>query len=51
MTISDERFAAEDCVSGKGPNDFLVSIINKLPNYVGNQQAWNLFTPWERSDL
>ena len=36
MTISDERFAAEDYVCGKGPNDFLVNIINKLPNYVRN---------------
>ncbi len=36
MTIWDERFAAEDYVCGKDPNDFLVSIINKLPNYVRN---------------
>ena len=36
MTFSDERFAAEDCVCGKDPNDFLVTIINKLPNYVRN---------------
>ena len=36
MTISDERFAAEDYVCGKDPNDFLVTIINKLPNYVRN---------------
>ena len=36
MTIWDERFAAEDCVYGKDPNDFLVSIINKPPNYVRN---------------
>ena len=36
MIIWDERFAAEDYVYGKDPNDFLVSIINKLPNYVRN---------------
>ncbi len=36
MTIWDERFAAEGCVYGKEPNDFQVSIINKLPNYVWN---------------
>ena len=36
MTFSDERFAAEDCVCGKDPTDFLVTIINKLPNYVRN---------------
>ena len=51
MTIWDERFAIEDCVCGKEPNDFLVSIINKLPNYVWNYQAWNLFTPWKQDDL
>ncbi len=31
MTIWDERFAAEDYVYGKEPNDFLASVINKLP--------------------
>jgi hypothetical protein len=36
MTIWDERFAADDYVCGKELNDFLVSIINKLPNYVWN---------------
>ena len=36
MTFSDERFAAEDCVCGKDPTDFLVAIINKLRNYVRN---------------
>ena len=36
MIIWDEWFAAEDYVYGKDPNDFLVSIINKLPNYVRN---------------
>ena len=36
MTFSDERFAAEDCVCGKDLNDFLVTIINNLPNYVRN---------------
>jgi hypothetical protein len=36
MTTWDERFAVEDYVYGKEPNDVLVSIINKLPNYVWN---------------
>ena len=36
MTIWDERFAAEGSVYGKDPNDFLVNIINKIPNYVWN---------------
>ena len=36
MTFPGERLAAEDCVCGKDLNDFLVSIINKLPNYVRN---------------
>ena len=36
MTFSDERFAAEDYMCGKDPIDFLVTIINKLPNYVRN---------------
>tara|TARA_X000000950_G_C13406150_1_gene454173 strand:- start:303 stop:413 length:111 start_codon:yes stop_codon:yes gene_type:complete len=36
MTIWDERFAAEDYVYWKEPNDFPLSIINKLPNYLWN---------------
>jgi len=36
MTIWDQRFAADDYVYGKELNDFLVNIINKLPNYVWN---------------
>jgi hypothetical protein len=36
MTIWEDRFAAEDYVYGKDPNDFLVSIINKPPNYLRN---------------
>ena len=36
MTVWDERFAVEDYVYEKDPNDFLVSIINKRPNYVRN---------------
>ena len=36
MTIWDERFVAEDYLCEKDPNDFLVSIINKPPNYVRN---------------
>jgi len=36
MTIWDQRFAADDYVYGKEPNDFLASIINKLQNYVWN---------------
>ena len=31
MTIWDERFATEDCVYRKVSNDFLASVINKLP--------------------
>ena len=36
MIIWDERFAEENYVYGKDPNDFLVSIINKPPNYLRN---------------
>ena len=35
MTIWEDGLA-EDYVYGKDPKDFLVSIINKLPNYVRN---------------